>query len=85
QAGMLLEEALAARGVSCELASGIAAIDGNSVTLLNGRRVTAARVVLATGVQPNVALAQASGICCARGIVVDHQMRTSRPNVYAIG
>lgn len=32
QAGMLLEEALAARGVSCELASGIAAIDGNSVT-----------------------------------------------------
>ncbi|MGC0022301.1 NAD(P)/FAD-dependent oxidoreductase, partial [Enterobacter asburiae] len=54
QAGMLLEEALAARGVRCELASGIAAIDGNSVTLLNGRRIAAARVVLATGVQPSV-------------------------------
>lgn len=85
QAGVLVEEALAARGVRCELASGIAAIDGNSVTLLNGRSVTAARVVLATGVQPNVVLAQASGIRCARGIVVDHQMQTSVPDVYAIG
>ena len=85
KAGVLLEEALAARGVRCELASGIAAIDGNSVTLLNGRSVTAARVVLATGVQPNVVLAQASGIRCARGIVVDHQMQTSVPDVYAIG
>ena len=85
QAGMLLEETLAARGVRCELASGIAVVSGNSVTLLNGRRVVAARVVLATGVQPSVALAQASGIRCARGIVVDHQMQTSEPNVYAIG
>lgn len=85
KAGVLVEEALAARGVRCELASGIAAIDGNSVTLLNGRSVTAARVVLATGVQPNVVLAQASGIRCARGIVVDHQMQTSAPDVYAIG
>ncbi|MGC0103900.1 FAD-dependent oxidoreductase, partial [Enterobacter asburiae] len=29
--------------------------------------------------------AQASGIRCARGIVVDHQMQTSEPDVYAIG
>ncbi|MCP5877049.1 FAD-dependent oxidoreductase, partial [Klebsiella pneumoniae] len=69
----------------CEFASGIAAINGKSVTLLNGHSVTAARVVLATGVQPNVALAKASGIHCARGIVVDHQMQTSVPNIYAIG
>lgn len=60
-------------------------VSGNSVTLLNGRRVVAARWLLATGVQPSVALAQASGIRCARGIVVDHQMQTSEPNVYAIG
>ncbi len=85
QAGVLLEEALAERGVRCELDSGIAAIDEDSVKLLNGRRVAAARVVLATGVQPNVALAQASGIRCARGIVVDSQMQTSVPAVFAIG
>lgn len=59
QAGLLLEEALAARGVSCELASGITAIADDAVTLLDGRRIAATRVVLATGVQPNVALANA--------------------------
>lgn len=85
QAGVLLEEALAERGVSCELASGIAAIRGKCVALRNGREIEAARVVLATGVQPNVALAQASGIRCERGIVVDRHMQTSAPNVYAIG
>ena len=52
QAGALLEEALAERGVRCELASGISAINDNTVTLLNGRSLAATRVVLATGVQP---------------------------------
>lgn len=85
QAGLLLEEALAARGVSCELASGITAIADDAVTSLDGRRIAATRVVLATGVQPNVALANASGIRCARGIVVDQQMQTSVPGIYAIG
>ncbi len=85
QAGLLLEEALAARGVSCELASCITAIADDAVTSLDGRRIAATRVVLATGVQPNVALANASGIRCARGIVVDQQMQTSVPGIYAIG
>ena len=85
QAGMLLEEALAKRGVCCELASGITAIADDAVTLSDGRRIAATRVVLATGVQPNVALAKASGIRCARGIVVDQQMQTSVPGIYAIG
>ncbi|MDU2378291.1 MAG: nitrite reductase large subunit NirB [Enterobacter cloacae] len=85
QAGLLLEAALAERGVRCELSSGIAAIAPDSVTLLNGRQVSAARVVLATGVQPNIALASASGIHCARGIVVDQQMQTSVLAISAIG
>ncbi|EAO9317125.1 nitrite reductase (NAD(P)H), partial [Salmonella enterica] len=85
QAGALLEEALAERGVRCELASGISAINDNTVTLLNGRSIAAARVVLATGVQPNIGLAKASGLHCARGIVVNHQMQTSAPDIYAIG
>ncbi|UDF99046.1 nitrite reductase large subunit NirB [Enterobacter cloacae] len=85
QAGLLLEAALAERGVRCELSSGIAAIAPDSVTLHNGRQVSAARVVLATGVQPNIALASASGIHCARGIVVDQQMKTSVLAISAIG
>ncbi|TZG30384.1 hypothetical protein FYF90_00065 [Enterobacter sp. RVSM5a] len=41
QAGLLLDEALAKRGVRCELASGITAIADDAVTLLDGRRIAA--------------------------------------------
>ncbi|WP_276868429.1 NAD(P)/FAD-dependent oxidoreductase, partial [Enterobacter oligotrophicus] len=85
QAGLLLEEALAERGVRCELATSITAIAADSVTLSHGRQLDAKRVVLATGVQPNVTLAKASGIECARGIVVDRWMQTSAPHISAIG
>ncbi|MGY5368107.1 nitrite reductase large subunit NirB [Enterobacter oligotrophicus] len=85
QAGLLLEEALAERGVRCELATSITAIAADSVTLSHGRQLDARRVVLATGVQPNVTLAKASGIECARGIVVDRWMQTSAPHISAIG
>ena len=50
QAGVLLEEALAERGVRCELSSGVTAIAADAVTLHNGRKINASRVVLATGV-----------------------------------
>jgi 3-phenylpropionate/trans-cinnamate dioxygenase ferredoxin reductase component len=41
--------------------------------------------VLAVGQMPNDALARASGIETANGIVVDEHCRTSAPNVYAAG
>ncbi|MBM3072903.1 nitrite reductase large subunit NirB [Lelliottia sp. RWM.1] len=85
QAGRLLEEALAERGICCELASGIAEIGTDSVTLINGRRVDATRVVLATGVVPNIHLAKDCGLQCAKGIVVNHLMQTSLPHISAIG
>lgn len=85
KAGLLLEEALTERGVRCALSSGIASIAADSVTLSDCKRVSATRVVLTTGVQPNISLAKASGIHCARGIVVNPQMQTSAANVSAIG
>ncbi|MBU7318555.1 nitrite reductase large subunit NirB [Paenibacillus oleatilyticus] len=42
-------------------------------------------VVMAVGIKPNVAVAQASGIWTKRGIVVDDYMQTSMPDVYAVG
>jgi nitrite reductase (NADH) large subunit len=50
------------------------------VTLLNGRSFAGARGAgdRRAAQRP---LAQASGIRCARGIVVDHQMQTSAPDV----
>ena len=85
QAGLLLEQALAERGIGCELNSGLTAIAADSVTLSDGRTLTATRVVLATGVTPNIALAQASGVPCGRGILVDDQMRSTLSGISAIG
>lgn len=85
QAGELLAAHLRARGIVCELNSGITSINAASVTLTDGRTVPASRVVIATGVKPNTSLAQASGIACQRGIVVDRQLRTALPGISALG
>jgi len=85
QAGLLLEQALDARGIRCELNAGLTQITADSVTLTSGRTLAASRVLLATGVMPNMALAQASGVPCGRGILVDDQMRTALRGISAVG
>lgn len=85
QTGVLLEQALSERGIHCELATGMTDITPHTVTLTDGRTLPATRVVLTTGVFPNAALAKASGLRCAKGIVVDRLMQASHPGVSAIG
>lgn len=85
KAGELLLAALAQRGIHCELNSGLTAIDEAGVTLTCGRHCAATQVVIAIGVQPEVTLAQAAGLPCQRGILVDGQLRSAIPDVYAVG
>lgn len=56
-----------------------------AVQLADGRRIAAALVVVGIGVQANDALAQAAGLVCERGIVVDACARTSDPRIVAAG
>lgn len=42
-------------------------------------------VIMATGVNPRLELAQAAGITCAKGILCDDHMRTSDADIYAAG
>ncbi|MER8960669.1 FAD-dependent oxidoreductase [Mesorhizobium sp. M0701] len=51
----------------------------------SGERLPAQMVVIGIGVVPNVELAEAAGIAIANGIRVDQQMRTSVPEILAIG
>ena len=51
----------------------------------SGERLPARMVVVGVGVVPNVELAEAAGIATGNGIRVDAQMRTSVPEVLAIG
>ena len=81
---------LAKKGVRLLLGSGVTALepaqDGLKVKLQKGE-LTAELVLLCVGVRPETALAREAGLACnERGaIVVDPHMRTSAPDVYAVG
>ncbi len=79
-----------AAGIAVFTGTGLAAIEGGSghvtgVRTADGRVLPADMVVIGTGAVPNVELAEAAGLAVDNGIVVDEHMRTSAPEVYAIG
>ena len=51
----------------------------------HGNAHTTDLVLSAVGLKPATALAQAAGLKTARGIVVDKMLRTSDPDIYALG
>ncbi len=65
------------------------AIVGNGhvegVALEDGTILDADLVVVAAGIRPNVQLAYKAGLTVNRGIVVNDQMETSDPDVFAVG
>jgi NADPH-dependent 2,4-dienoyl-CoA reductase/sulfur reductase-like enzyme/rhodanese-related sulfurtransferase len=79
------------RGVTLHLRDGLAAIEADGARLVvvaeSGARLAADLVILAIGVRPETALAQRAGIAIGTrgGILVDEQMRTSDPHVWAVG
>jgi rubredoxin-NAD+ reductase len=85
----MLRERLAAAGVNWHLGTGVKAVDGQGdalrITLDGGDVLTADLVLSATGLRPNCALAQATGIKTSCGIVVDRHLQTTAPDVYALG
>lgn len=57
----------------------------DGVVLESGEHVKADFVVAGVGVRPNVELAERAGLTVDKGIVVDAQLRTSAPGVFAAG
>ncbi|MEL6679100.1 MAG: FAD-dependent oxidoreductase, partial [Pseudomonadota bacterium] len=53
--------------------------------LEDGRILETDIVVMAVGIRPNTALAPEAGLTWNRGIVVNDQMKTADPDVFAIG
>lgn len=60
-------------------------IGASSVELDDGTTIACDLVVLGVGVKPRVALAERAGIVVEGGVVVDQQLRTSAPSVWAAG
>jgi len=85
------EEILSSRGVNIKTGDGVKEILGKdkveSVLLNSGKKIEADVVVLAMGYVPNITLAKQTGlnICDEGFICVDEYMRTSDPDIMAIG
>jgi nitrite reductase (NADH) large subunit len=90
-AGKMLQKSLEDRGLKFLLAKNTQELvgDGNghvqAIRFNDGLEVPAQLVVMAVGIRPNTALAEASGIHCNRGIVVNDTMQTYDPRIYAVG
>jgi rhodanese-related sulfurtransferase len=88
-----IKEHLVKQGVRLCLGNGLAAIEqadgANSLIVVgeDGVRVPADLVILAIGVRPETHLAKDAGLAIGArgGIVVDEQMRTSDPQIWAVG
>jgi NADPH-dependent 2,4-dienoyl-CoA reductase/sulfur reductase-like enzyme/rhodanese-related sulfurtransferase len=88
----VVERYMAKHGVRLELNDGVAGFrqteDGSlEVLTSSGKSHPADIVILAIGVRPETALAKMAGIEIGRrgGIRVDEQMRTSDPDIFAVG
>ncbi len=87
----LLQNHLIEHGVALHLSNGVSAFEDNgegvTVVLKDGTRVQADLVILAIGVRPNSSIAKYAGreLNKRGGIVVDAYLKTSDPDIYAVG
>ena len=90
-AGALLQTSLEARGIRFLIGRQTEAlVQGESgrvaaVRIKDGETIAADLVVVAIGIRPNTALAQAAGLPAERGIRVNDTLQTFDPRIYAIG
>ena len=77
------------RGVNIHTSTGVTGFAGQSrvekVLCGEAGEFDADLVVVGIGILPNVELAEAAGLDCNNGIVVDEHCRTSDPDIYAAG
>jgi 3-phenylpropionate/trans-cinnamate dioxygenase ferredoxin reductase component len=75
--------------VDLRLGVGVDAIEARNgaseVRLTDGASLAADLVVVGVGVQPEVGLAREAGLAVGDGVLVDGHLRTSDPDVFAVG
>lgn len=90
KAGNLLKNELVQKGLDFRLGTTIKEIistEGHisQVMLEDGSILPADILVMATGIKPNIALAQQIELACERGIIVNDTMQTSDVAIYSVG
>ena len=88
----LLRKSLEARGLTFLMGAQTQALLPDAtgrvcaVQFKDGTQVPADLVVMAAGIRPNTDLAEAAGLHCARGVVVNDTMQTiTDPRIYSVG
>ncbi len=86
---LLLEKTFIDSGIKLQLNSDITGIQSEpsltSLTLNSKQSLETKCLVVATGIEPNIKLAELSGINTHSGILINSQLETSEKNIYAIG
>ncbi len=76
-------------GVNIQCNTGVERIEDDNGTAIvvtsSGERLAADLIIAGIGLLPNVELAEAAGVDCNNGIVVDALCRSSTPGIYAAG
>lgn len=83
----LVHKHLKKNGINLVLSDALAEVSDSEVRLASGTKVPANLLVLAIGVRPDSQLAADAGleVSASGGIIVDEQMRTSDPHIFAVG
>jgi 3-phenylpropionate/trans-cinnamate dioxygenase ferredoxin reductase component len=86
---LFLNDYFAKKGVAVWPGESLSSVTENNgkVTLTTkaGRELVVDAVVAGIGIQPNVELAKSAGLQVGNGIVVDRNLATSHPGIYAAG
>jgi len=89
QVGAIFRDLHLDHGVTFALGTGVDAIEGNgsaeAVRTSDGRVFDCDVVIVGVGVIPNTALAEQAGLAVDNGVLVDAQLRTSAPAIFAAG
>lgn len=89
EGGLLLQGMLEKKGLKFKLQDFVSEINGGekieSVTLNSGKKLDAEMLLLSVGVRPELELAKKAGIKCDKGIIINDNMETSVPDIYAAG
>ncbi len=88
-AGYLLQNDLEKRGITVMTSANTKQIVGDGkveqVRLEDGTEIPANIVLMTAGIRPSVLVGQEAGLKVGRAIEVDDQMRTSDPDIFAVG
>jgi NADPH-dependent 2,4-dienoyl-CoA reductase/sulfur reductase-like enzyme/nitrite reductase/ring-hydroxylating ferredoxin subunit len=83
--GRFLTALHATNGVVFHLQTTATGFDGRTLSLSDRSRIRADVLIVGAGVRPCTALAVAAGLAVEDGILVDAQLQTSRPGIFAAG